>query len=416
MRFFFPDNQDQIDPSFNFQTEKRSLHRVRQRDDLYAHEAFLRPVHQGILVSKAAIEGGGGAYSRYSQAQRRRFYREGVRSFFRLSRFHEELFKTLGDCGAFSYINEKEPPFTVEEVIDFYEDAGFDYGVSVDHIIAGYDISLDSPACANQIPKEWIERQEITLRLQEAFMHSYHRRNCSFIPVGVAQGWSPGSYAYAVQALQELGYNKIGIGGLVTLKSNEILASLEGIQKIRNASTQLHLFGVTRHHHIAQFAEYGVTSFDSTSPFLQAFKDDKDNYHTVDGSYTAIRVPQSDKYLALKRQISSGKLSQEKVVKLEKQCLKALDGYDRGHLSVEETLRPLRAYEVLYAPNKDHSRTYRRTLEDQAWKKCSCSLCQSIGIHIVIFRGAERNKRRGFHNLFTFKKKLSDQISKVRHP
>jgi hypothetical protein len=44
----------------------------------------------------------------------------------------------MGDCGAFAYVKEEEPPFTVDEVIDFYEDAGFDLGVSVDHVILGF--------------------------------------------------------------------------------------------------------------------------------------------------------------------------------------------------------------------------------------------------------------------------------------
>ena len=40
MKFFFPDSQDQVDPSFNFETEERSELRLRHRDDHYAHEEF----------------------------------------------------------------------------------------------------------------------------------------------------------------------------------------------------------------------------------------------------------------------------------------------------------------------------------------------------------------------------------------
>ena len=43
MRFFFPDSQDQVDPSFDFMTEQRSIYRVRQRDDRYAHEVIQPP-------------------------------------------------------------------------------------------------------------------------------------------------------------------------------------------------------------------------------------------------------------------------------------------------------------------------------------------------------------------------------------
>ena len=40
MKFFFPDSQDLVDPSFDFRTERRSDDRLRHRDDLYVHEVF----------------------------------------------------------------------------------------------------------------------------------------------------------------------------------------------------------------------------------------------------------------------------------------------------------------------------------------------------------------------------------------
>ena len=57
MRFFFPDSQDQIDPTFDFTTEERSPLRVRQRDDLYIHEVLRARVIDGLLVSKAIVDG-----------------------------------------------------------------------------------------------------------------------------------------------------------------------------------------------------------------------------------------------------------------------------------------------------------------------------------------------------------------------
>ena len=66
MDFFFPDSQDQIDPSFDFEREQSSPDRVRQRDDRYAHEVIEPAPYSGILLSKALIDGPG----RYSFAQR----------------------------------------------------------------------------------------------------------------------------------------------------------------------------------------------------------------------------------------------------------------------------------------------------------------------------------------------------------
>ena len=60
MDFYFPDSQDQIEPTFDFVAEERSPFRVRQRDDRYAHEIHKKPVYSGVLVSKSIVDGLGG--------------------------------------------------------------------------------------------------------------------------------------------------------------------------------------------------------------------------------------------------------------------------------------------------------------------------------------------------------------------
>jgi hypothetical protein len=96
MKFFFPDSQDQIDPSFNFRTEERSIYRVRQRDDHYAHEALSAPPFNGLLVSKTIVDGLPGATGKYTVAQRQRLYRMGIRGFFRLDDAPGERLATMG--------------------------------------------------------------------------------------------------------------------------------------------------------------------------------------------------------------------------------------------------------------------------------------------------------------------------------
>ncbi len=54
----------------------------------------------------------------------------------------------------------------------------------------------------------------------------------------------------------------------------------------------IHLLGVTRLEFAEEFIKHGITSFDSTSPFRQAFLDAKDNYHFKGDTYRAIKVPQ----------------------------------------------------------------------------------------------------------------------------
>ncbi len=108
MKFFFPDSQDLVDPSFDFTTEARSTTRVRQRDDLYAHEVFSAPAYDGLLVSKGIVDGFGETGSRYSQAQRHRLLRSGSQSSSHRGGSRRTV-PIMGDCGAFTYVRE-EPP------------------------------------------------------------------------------------------------------------------------------------------------------------------------------------------------------------------------------------------------------------------------------------------------------------------
>jgi hypothetical protein len=64
-------------------------------------------------------------------------------------------------------------------------------------------------------------RQSLTLDYAEAFLRAHRAGGCRFEPWGVAQGWSPKSYAFAVRDLQRLGYRYIALGGMVPLKTNK---------------------------------------------------------------------------------------------------------------------------------------------------------------------------------------------------
>jgi hypothetical protein len=409
VRFYFPDSQDQIDPSFDFDTEERSPLRVRQRDDLYAHELFRKVPYKGILVSKAMIDRYGGA-GRYSAQQRQRFYRVGVREFFRLDERRGSRISTLGDCGAFTYIGEEAPPYSVDEVIDFYETAGFDAGVSVDHVIPAYQ----EDGQLEMVESPWQKRYELTLQLAKDFWERYQERNCSFEPVGVAQGWSPDTYAAAVSELESIGYTRIAIGGLVPLKTPQILAVMEAVDRVRSVSTEFHLFGVTRCESVPEFERFGATSFDSTSPFRQAFKDDRNNYHAVDKTFVALRVPQVEGNAKLQARIRSGQVDQEMARRLEGEALRTLVGYDCGENTLDEAVAALQAYELVHDGVKDRTDAYREVLKAKPWRRCRCEVCKTVGIQVMLFRGTERNKRRGFHNLHVFARKLEQSTSVLR--
>jgi protein-L-isoaspartate O-methyltransferase len=184
MRFYFPDSQDLVSPTYDFIHDEYSPLRVRQRDDLYAHEVLTQVPYDGVLVSKAIVDGSVNGAGKYSESQRQRIYRLGVHRFFRLP----DDMVTIGDCGAFNYVGEYEPPYTVDEAIDFYDGCGFDAGVSVDHVILGYDRNADA---VEAVDPAWQARQEITLRLAAEFIAAIERRGSRVEPVASAQGWSP---------------------------------------------------------------------------------------------------------------------------------------------------------------------------------------------------------------------------------
>src|SRR5438445_8882336 len=117
MKFFFADSFDVVDPSFDFDLESRSRERVRHRSDAYAHELFTARAYDGLLVSKGIVDTG-----RYSIAQRHRLLRIGGKEFFRARAVGWGELPIMGDCGAFTYVREDNPPVTVDDVLHFYSD------------------------------------------------------------------------------------------------------------------------------------------------------------------------------------------------------------------------------------------------------------------------------------------------------
>ncbi len=400
MKFFFPDSHDHVDPSFDFVHETTNPHRIPQRDDLYAHE-ILDPIpYQGLLVSKGIVDGLRGAMSaKYTMGQRRRFMSLGGRGFFRLP----PQLQLMGDCGAFTYRNEDVPPYTVDEVLSFYDGADVDYGISVDHVILAFEPDL-LPGIGNA--KEHQRRQEITLTLAAEFLKTHAAQKLRFKPMGVAQGWSPASYAHAVSELQRMGYDYIAMGGMVPLKTQEILASLAAVDDVRRANTGLHLLGITRLERLAAFQDHGVVSLDSTSPLMQGIKDESDNYWTLDGTYTSVGLPDPEGNPRMNRLILSGQVSSDVARVRERAAFAAVLAYDRGEIPVDAVVEAIHAYECLDPARKDRRPVYRKVLVDQPWRCCPCKICKEIGIHVILKRSAARNRRRGFHNLHVFGQRL----------
>ncbi|WP_267644037.1 queuine tRNA-ribosyltransferase tRNA-guanine transglycosylase [Haloarchaeobius amylolyticus] len=56
---------------------------------------------------------------------------------------------------------------------------------------------------------------------------------------------------------------------------------------------------------------------------------------------------------------------------------------------------------------------YYATARSEPWRECGCRICQDVGVEVAIFRGNNRNRRRGFHNTRRFYDQFEDSLPKV---
>lgn len=422
MKYIYADSMDLVDPNYDFLEDRNGPLRSPYWDDVYPHEIMGYAPYDGVLVSRGIV-GDHRVTGKYSEAQAMRFRRVGAREFLRLDRPKLAKLSIFGDCGAFTYHKEDEPPYTPDEMVEFYHDGQFTHGCSVDHIIFDFDETV--PGMQGGSP-EARRRFEITLDNADRFLRVAKRHANSFVPLGVVQGWSPGSMAEAARRLRKMGYRYLAIGGMVPLKTPQIKACLHAIREAIPNDTKLHILGFAKADDIASFAPFNIESFDTTSPLLRAFKDQKSNYYLPGSNgkltyYTAIRIPQALENTKLLRLVKQGTVHQEKLVDLERLALSRLRAFDRGRASLAATLEAILEYSSLAefgAPLAalpgssgfgDLRARYERTLRDRPWKHCGCPICAALSVEVIIFRASNRNKRRGIHNMGVFKA-LVDRI------
>ena len=347
MKFIFADNLDYVDPAYDFLADRSLPGRKPYWDDLYPHEFMDEPPYHGVLVSRAILNDGPLGGGKYTPSQAQRFRREGARAFLRLDGPQFAHMPIFGDCGAFAYHRENTPPYSPEDMVTFYEDAGFTHGCSVDHIIFEFDEGLTSGLAGGS--QEARRRFDITLANAESFLTASRRLSNRFTPLGVVQGWSPGSMAEAAKSLCKMGYRYLAVGGTVPLRTAQIKACLRAIRDVIPPDVDLHVLGFAKADDLSEFRPFRITSFDTTSPLLRAFKDEKTNYYLrrADGRldyYTAIRVPQAIENTKLLRLVKRGARRQEDLLALETRALSALRAYDREETGLEEVLDAVMAY------------------------------------------------------------------------
>lgn len=431
MKFLYSDTQDYVDPNYDFINDRHAPGRKRYWDDAYAHEIMKPAPYDGLLVAMSAVRQAPGVAAskvRYTTAEEQRMLRTGVRKFLR---YDGDAFKDsmlMGDCGSFAYVDLEKPAFTPDEVTEFYTDGQFSHGVSPDHIIFECDVA-NPPLSA--MGDKVAFRYDVTRENAETFFKLSESESFPFEPIGAVQGWSPQSIASLAVDLEQMGYRYLAIGGLVPLKVDTIHEVLSAVRFAIKPETKIHLLGFAKADNIHEFTAYNISSFDSTSPLIRAFKDASSNYYfPADGGglnyYAAVRIPQAIENTRLVQGIKRGIFSTDDLLKREKDALAVLREYDKGTVSIDSVLDTVMDYQkflTLGDAETDEKREKEwqkirtlitKTLVDKPWQKCCCDICARVGVEVIIFRSSNRNKRRGFHNLGVYHKHVQKIIEQAK--
>jgi queuine/archaeosine tRNA-ribosyltransferase len=325
----------------------------------------------------------------------------------------------MGDCGAFGYVDLEEPPYSVEDVLDYYTRHGFDYGISVDHLVFGAD---------DREGQRY--RYDLTLENAQEFYDKHQAQGREWVPMAAVQGWNVDSYVQAAQECVAIGYDYLAVGGLVKSTTVEITSVLEAIRDAVANDIRIHALGVARFTSLSDFLRIGVTSVDSATYLRRAWTSRKDNFWTREQQvFSAIRVPGPKRALraAARKQAKEqaekrGMSSEEKETYIEEAIEAHLnERLERAKEMEQECFYKLRTYgaRAANAPSVydlvDHldryqeyvgrnclRKHYEATLRARPWEQCDCAICERAGIEVAIFRGNNRNRRRGFHNTRVF--------------
>lgn len=398
--YFLPDWDDMLDMQFDFRADHFSTPDKLKRVERHSSQ-IVRPKRlcDGVLVSLAQHLGTKGVLRKFAPTDLEALAPRSLRTQFDLS---EDQWM-FGDPGAFSYVDEAEPTISTDQAVSLYEIFGFDLGASVDHIPA-QDIQTNEGVRILSATERQA-RVDMTVQNAQAFIDLHTQRRCTFIPVGTIQGLVPEDYATQFRRYVDFGYRHVALGGLVPASDARVLEVAKAVNEARKKVSQpiwVHLFGVFRPKIQPHLRALKITSFDSATYFRKAWLRSDQNYFGTDKRwYAAIRVPMTADPRTRVRLKTSG-ISMERLQELEMSALDALNKYGDGNRALDDTLESVMAYEQLLHRSDDHGanlrEAYRNTLLNRPWEQCGCSVCSQLGIHALIFRGANRNKRRGAHN------------------
>ena len=407
--YFLPDWDDMLDPAFDFEADAFSAPRRSDRGDRHCAQ-LMKPdrISDGMLISLAQCETRKGLLKLPEGTGIDSLRPPPIRRHFGL----DDSQYLFGDCGAFTYVAEKYPTMTVDRAVALYESYGFDFGAAVDHIPVKTIHTKGHTEYLSQAERQ--ERINITEDNAISFIDSARQRKAQFIPVGILHGLDPDGYKSAVGRYYEYGYRHMAIGGLVPQSDmlvQQIVTAVTSEADRMPTRPWIHLFGIYRPKLQSLFRHLGVNSFDSATYFRKAWLRSDQNYLSVNGEwFAAIRVPMTSDGRTRRKLEESG--TDIEVLRLkERHVLDLLCRYGREEAGLDDALEAVLDYDA-HLTRRCETRSmrdrYRRTLQKRPWLECSCNFCRDLGIHMLIFRGANRNRRRGAHNTLMLYKNIQN--------
>lgn len=86
---------------------------------------------------------------------------------------------------------------------------------------------------------------------------------------------------------------------------------------------------------------------------------------------------------------------------------------DSASESAEELIWQIVSAYANWRGDDDLLEEYREIIEERPWEGCDCPICNEHGIQVGIFRGNDRNRRRGFHNTRRFYDEFDEALPKT---
>lgn len=340
----------------------------------------------------------------------------GVKKYYRLP----SRIPTIGDCGAYTWIKEPEPLATPKEVLNFYEELGFDYGITLDHIVTDFSVNAVKPT------KDQLFRYDLTIKNAEQMLNMVKDKKSSVYLIGALQGWDISSFEECLKTYAKMGFKYCAVGGLVSASNETILKVATALNKVAlQHDIRLHILGFSRLALLPEIKEQkAVISFDATTPQLAPLKGHRNSVYFQGEQYSAFYIP------LLYRFDKNGNITQKltqtgkRLVKEVSECDRInrikvvsdhgrhlcdlLKVYARGIGTRTEIIKNYREYLLYYRcfytnQLKLDTELFNavKLLRNKPWEQCNCKLCKEYGIELLIHRGTQRKTLAGAHNMMS---------------